>query len=166
MILSCITRLWHSKLLGTSTKTSTYAKETVSPRHIQSTKLFYPGLWDLILEPLECYAVVLFCSHIIQYQFPAMLIKKEKHINCLRVKKQPCIKTSKDDILATGYQDSLWKYGHLQYSFPLQGLLGWTLIWKKAGSLFICVRTNYYHRRPRALTLVWSRHCHLRRNQQ
>lgn len=36
-------RLWHSKLLGTSIKTSTYAKETVSLRHTQSTKLFYLG---------------------------------------------------------------------------------------------------------------------------
>lgn len=37
-------RLWHSKLLGTRINTSTYAKETISLRHIQSTKLFYLGL--------------------------------------------------------------------------------------------------------------------------
>lgn len=44
---------------------------------------FYPGLRSLILEPLKCYNVVLFCFDIIQYQFAAMLTKKKEHINCL-----------------------------------------------------------------------------------
>lgn len=50
--------------------------------------------------------------------------------------------------------------------FPPQELLGWTLIWKSACSMFICVRVSYSHRRPRALTLIWNSHCYVKRNQE